>query len=63
MGTEFQYEGIIEDVCPSCGNVLNLRVFACEYPIGAIEYSETTIEGADIIEDAEFSLFDESDFV
>lgn len=58
MGIEYEYEGIVEEVCPNCGNELNIKISAWEYPEGALNYNETEVVGAEIIEEPKFSLLD-----
>ena len=38
MGTEFQYEGIVEDTCPSHGNYIHINLSVWEYSVGAVNY-------------------------
>lgn len=49
MGAEVFYEGVLEITCPKCSNEIELKYEASEYPVGAFNYSETDISGADII--------------
>jgi len=49
MGAEVFYEGILEITCPKCRNEIEFKYEASEYPVGALNYSETEISGADII--------------
>jgi hypothetical protein len=58
MGVEYEYEGIVEEICPKCGNELNIRIYAWEYPEGALNDSETEVVGAEIIEEPRFSPYD-----
>lgn len=58
MGYEIEYEGIIEDSCPNCGNPLYIKISVWEYPEGVLNYNETTIDGANILEEPHFTPFD-----
>ncbi len=59
MGPETEYEGVVEDFCPNCNNPIYIQILAWEYPIGALNYTRTTSDGAKIIQDASFSIFEE----
>lgn len=38
MGTELDYEGIFEGVCPGCSKDIFIKIEAYEYPEGVINY-------------------------
>lgn len=58
MGAEYEYEGIIEDDCPKCGNLLYVKISAWEYPVGALNYEDIKVEGAEIMRKPSLSLYD-----
>lgn len=58
MGFECEYESIIEDLCPSCQNPIYLRLSVWEYPLGAINFHEEQLQGADIIDGPKYTPFD-----
>ena len=58
MGEEYEHEITIDDSCPNCDNSLFLRIDAWEYPVGALNYLDYEIEGADIIDEIDISFFD-----
>ena len=49
MGPETFYSGNSEFICPKCENGIEIEYEASEYPIGALNYSEVNISGAEII--------------
>jgi len=49
MGPETYYAGSSEFICPQCKNNIEIEYEASEYPIGALNYSEVNISGAEII--------------
>jgi len=62
MGAEIFYEGISEFSCPKCGNEIEVKYEASEYPVGALNYSETNATGANIVrgfKDIDVSFQDE----
>lgn len=61
-GTECQYEGIIEDTCPNCGNSIFINLSVWEYPVGVVNYQEETIEGDEILEGLDYKPFESDDF-
>lgn len=58
MGPEAEFEGLIEDNCPKCYSPLYIRISAWEYPIGMLNYSNTEIDGAELLEEPEISTFE-----
>ena len=56
MGFEYEYERIVEEVCPNCGNELNIIISAWEYTGRALNYKQTKVIVAEIIEEPKFSL-------
>lgn len=62
MGTEFVYEGIVDERCPNCGKDIYVKIESYEYPIGCVNYSENRVlDGVDIEESFEV-LADASDW-
>ena len=62
MGPEISYEGAVELNCPKCGSNIQVKYEASEYPMGALNYSDTHTEGAHLIqgfEDIDVSFQDE----
>lgn len=55
MGTEYEFESIIEDNCPCCGNPLYVKISVWEYPQGMINDYDIDIDGAEIITPPVFS--------
>jgi|GEM_PF-218801 len=49
MGAEIFYGGSSEFSCPKCRNEIEVKYEASEYPIGALNYSEIDVTGANII--------------
>ena len=49
MGPETFYSGSTEFVCPKCNNNIEIEYEASEYPVGALNYSDVIISGAEII--------------
>lgn len=43
MGTEFDYEGVFEGVCPGCGKDIFIKVEAYEYPEGVVNYLDNQV--------------------
>ncbi len=58
MGTEREYESILDENCPKCGNCIYIKLSTWEYPEGAINNCEEVIEGAEILEEPDYNLFD-----
>ena len=49
MGPEILCEGAADLNCPKCGGYIQVKYEASEYPIGALNHSDTHTEGAHII--------------
>ena len=62
MGEEFEFEGIMEDKCPNCGNDIHLNLSVWEYPVGAVNYQEEECYGGVIVEGPEYDPFENDDF-
>ncbi len=62
MGEELQYNGIMEDVCPICGNQIEINLSVWEYPVGAINYYEEQCHGGEILEGAIYDPYESDDY-
>ncbi|WP_224962801.1 restriction endonuclease [Geomonas subterranea] len=49
MGAELGYEATTAIECAHCGKELEVTYEASEYPIGVVDYAETTISGGELI--------------
>lgn len=58
MGAEFEHEGIVDDICPNCGNHLSIRLSVWEYPVGVVNHLENEISGGDILQEPHYSPYD-----
>lgn len=58
MGEEYEYELIVDDFCPKCNNSIFLRIEVWEYPVGALNYLDHEINGAEVVEDIDVSVWD-----
>ena len=58
MGEEVEYDGVLYDNCPNCGNKIKVNLYVWEYPAGAINYQEEECEGVDIIHEPEYDPFE-----
>lgn len=50
MGTELEFQGIIDDECPNCSNNIYISIDAWEYPIGAVNYYSIENDGVELLE-------------
>ncbi len=51
MGTEYDYEGEYEGVCPCCKKEVFVRVEAFEYPKGCVNYFGARPDGIRLLEE------------
>lgn len=51
MGTESEYEGVLDTKCDECGNEISLKINIWEYPVGAFNDWEHEEDGATILEE------------
>lgn len=51
MGTEYDYEGIYEGVCPGCGKDIFAKIESYEYPAGTLEFSGNQVFDGITVED------------
>ena len=65
MGEETEYEGVLEEICPYCGNNISGKLHAYEYPVGNIDEAQIQVECSDTrdtsqsrIDNPQITLFD-----
>lgn len=56
MGPELEHMAIFDDLCIKCSADIRVRVEAWEYPEGNLEDYSVVIEGAEEMEEPEFSI-------
>lgn len=49
MGAEIFYEGSYEYACPGCESPITITHEYSEYPVGAENWSETSVDGASVV--------------
>ncbi len=57
MGTENEYEGILEFNCDNCENHIIAEFHFWEYPSMALNYSEYKEEGCVILEEPDYQTY------
>ena len=57
MGEENHFEAVIEDECPVCHETFNVKLNIWEYPVGAYNYQDIEVEGADKVNACDISYF------
>ncbi len=58
MGSELLYEGEIECQCPMCDSPISISQIVNEYPENNIEFQNTSVTGATILQFPEYDPFD-----
>lgn len=61
MGTEYEFEGALNDECPNCGNGISISLSVWEYPIGTVNYQEEECDGALIVSGPDYDPFEYDD--
>lgn len=59
MGTEYEMEGIFEDICPKCNISIYVKIEAWEYPSMTVNHYNVVAENAEVIKAPEFSFDDD----
>ena len=57
MGEEYHYEAMIEAECPVCHKPITVKLNIWEYPVGAYNYEEIEVDGAEKVKVCDISDF------
>jgi hypothetical protein len=57
MGTEKEYEGVLEFECDNCDNNIIAEFHFWEYPAMALNYSEYKEEGCVVLEEPNYQAY------